>query len=92
MTADELISKYARETKEDSPIIFFLSRNDNGHIQHQGYIFGLNEDGGGVAQLFEWFCGYESEIFVFTKAFLGQCSFYTNDFDLRAAIKRAKGA
>jgi len=89
LTADNLIKKYARKAKEGSPIVFFLSW-ENGEIKYQGYIFGLNKDGGGIAQLFEWFTGGESDTLMFTRVFLDHCTFYATDIDMRMATERAE--
>jgi hypothetical protein len=80
------IKTYRRITKpkEITPILFFHAWRD-GEIEWQGFIYYLRSDGTGMAQLYDWFMGAESERIVFTKSFLERCSFYTTDWAMRNA-------
>lgn len=90
-TTDELIAKHHRKANKDkTPILFFHSWNSEGEMEYQGYIYRLNRDGTGMAQLFEWTMGNPSEHMAFTKAFLERCTFYTSDYEMNAAWRKAK--
>lgn len=75
---DNFISRFTRE-KGKTPIVFFLASNDKGDVTYQGYIYRLRKDGTGKARLFSWVPGEESGDMEFTRAFLSECKFYSND-------------
>ena len=81
---DNFVPKYKRTTKARTPILFFHSWRA-GRLVYQGYVFRLNADGSGNAQLFEWFMGEPSDEITFTRAFLEECTFYSTDQEMRAA-------
>ena len=86
---DAFIARYARPAgARKSPILFFHSHSPDGAIHWQGYIYRLDKDGTGEAQLFEWFMGAPSDTVRFTKAFLAECSFYSSDRAMFEAYAR----
>lgn len=88
---DELIAKHHRKgNKAKTPILFFHSWNEDGTLNHQGYIYLLNKDGTGMAQLFSWLFGEEADVTTFTKAYLEKCTFYTSDVEMNSAWRKAK--
>jgi hypothetical protein len=88
---NDLIAKHHRKgSKAKTPILFFHSWDSEGHLEYQGYIYLLNKDGTGMAQLFSWMFGDESDVMAFTKAFLEKCTFYTSDVEMNAAWRKAK--
>jgi hypothetical protein len=84
---DDFIARHARDTKATTPILFFLTHDDEGRTHWQGFIYCLRKDGTGRARLFEWFMGSESDDIAFTKAFLSECTFYTSDMQMKLAAR-----
>jgi len=83
----DFIKTHRRETKNNSPILFFHSWVD-GKVNYQGYIYQLKADGSGRAQLFDWIMGDLGDKISFTKAFLNDCTFYTTDHEMNRSYER----
>jgi hypothetical protein len=77
-----------KQADEQTPILFFHTMED-GEINWQGYLFELNEDGTGLAVLFSWFHGCETDTIQTTKAFLTECVFYSTAYEMNKAAERA---
>ena len=76
------LETYCRNVADD-PILYFHTW-DGDQVKWQGFIFDLQPNGNGQAQLFEWVTGGQSDVIKFTKAFLMECTFYTTDYEMNS--------
>lgn len=67
--------------------LFYFHYMPNGKVKYQGYVSKLTKDGCGVATLFSFLSGYETDTFTFTKMFLNKCVIYASNYEMRIAYE-----